>query len=72
MLLGKHTVHLNENYRIYSRNFLTLGLFYPQKRVRKIMRGIFGRRCFRGDFQVRSRIRYPIHKLEIKRFRVII
>jgi hypothetical protein len=28
------------------------------------MRGIFGRCCFRGDFQVRSGIGYPIHKLE--------
>jgi hypothetical protein len=31
------------------------------------MRGIFGRRCSTGDFQVRSGYRYPIHKLEMKR-----
>jgi hypothetical protein len=35
------------------------------------MRGIFGRR-FRGDFQVRSGIRYAIHKLEMKHFSAII
>jgi hypothetical protein len=29
----------------------------------KVMRGNFGRRCFGGDFQVRSGIRCPINKL---------
>jgi hypothetical protein len=38
----------------------------------KIMRGIFGSRHFNCDFQVRSGIRYPIHKREMKHFRVII
>jgi hypothetical protein len=38
----------------------------------KTMRGIFGRRCFRGDFQDRSRIRYPIHKPEMKYLSIII
>jgi hypothetical protein len=51
-------------YRIYSHNFHTfLPIFSPQNGNAKIMQGISGRRCFRGDFQVRSGIRYPIHKL---------
>jgi hypothetical protein len=57
---------------VFTRVIFTL--FWPiflSKTDAKIMRGIFGRR-FRGDFQVRSGIRYPIHKLQMKCFSVII
>jgi hypothetical protein len=53
------------------RHFHTFWPICSSKKGVKIMRGIFGIR-FRGDFQVRSGIRYPIHKLETKHFSVII
>jgi hypothetical protein len=62
-----------EDYRIYSRNVRTFWTIFLSKNGKaKIMQRIFERLCFRGDFQVRSEIRYPIHKLEMKRFIAII
>jgi hypothetical protein len=45
--------------------FALLANFLIKNGCAKIMRGIFGRRCSTGDFQVRSGNRYPIHKLEM-------
>jgi hypothetical protein len=44
--------------------FALFGLiFSPKNKGAKIMRGIYGRRCFIGDIQITSGIMYPIHKL---------
>jgi hypothetical protein len=68
-----YSVHVVLIYCIYLRNFHTfLANFLVKKGGVKIVRGSFGRRCYRGDFEVRSKIRYPIHKLEIKCFGLII
>lgn len=78
MSVQRYVVHLASVimfglYIIYSRNFRTsLAGFLVKKRGCEITRGIFGRHCFKGDFQVRSGVGYPIHKLEVKCFGVII
>jgi hypothetical protein len=73
-MYGLFTYHLIEcNNTVFTRIIFALFDQFSRKNgVAKIMRGIFGRHCFRGDFQVRSRIGYLIHKLEIKHFTSII
>jgi hypothetical protein len=41
-------------YCIYSHNFYIFSANFIMKGGSKIMQGIFGRHCFRCDFQVRS------------------
>jgi hypothetical protein len=59
-------------YCIYLPNFCTfLASFLVRNGGAKIMQGIFGKHCFRGEFHGRSGIRYPILRLEMKHFSVI-
>jgi hypothetical protein len=72
-LCHDHKFEMSKSYLIYLRNFCTFWPIFSSKNGgAKIMRGMFGRHCFRGDLQVRSRIKYPIHKLEMKCFSIII
>jgi hypothetical protein len=65
---------IHQPYTVYTHIIVALfwQIFSTKNGDAKIMRAIFGRRYFRGDFQVMSGIGYPIHKLEMKHFSVII
>jgi hypothetical protein len=56
--------------------FIIFALFWPifssKPGVQKLCEEFFEGIVFRGDFQVISGNAYPIHKLEMKRFSVVI